>query len=127
VIDMDDLAFGLRTAAVGIAIVFGLLAALWLLLELALRIERGASSEADGPRPPAGATGEARTAGDGRPPDAARIAAIALAVERHVDERRRQAAPAMRAYWPGSLLYASRWVAAGRTRQNRAWQRGGRP
>lgn len=123
---MDDLAFGLRTAAVGMAIVFGLLATLWLLLELALRIERGAALPAEGRRP-AGTPGEGGSAAGTPPLDAARIAAIAVAVERHAEDRRREAAPAMRAYWPGSLLYASRWVAAGRTRQNRAWQRGGRP
>ena len=36
---------------------------------------------------------------------------------RHAEQRRRQAAPVMRSYWPGSLLFASRWVAAGRMRQ----------
>jgi len=38
--------------------------------------------------------------------------------------RRAEAAPQMRIHWPGSLLHASRWVAAGRTRQNHSWQRG---
>ena len=31
----------------------------------------------------------------------------------------------MRSYWPGSLLYASRWVASGRSRQNNVWERRG--
>jgi len=54
------------------------------------------------------------------------VAAITVAVLTHKMIRRRQAAPAMRSYWPGSLLYASRWVATGRGRQNRSWQRRGR-
>ena len=45
----------------------------------------------------------------------------------HRAHRRREAAPAMRSYWPGSQLYASRWVAVGRARQNQSWQRRGRP
>jgi hypothetical protein len=51
-------------------------------------------------------------------------AAITVAVLTHREQRRHEAAPAMRSYWPGSLLYASRWVASGRARQNRSWQRG---
>jgi hypothetical protein len=57
--------------------------------------------------------------------DADLVAAITVAVLTHKVVRRRQAAPAMRSYWPGSLLYASRWVATGRARQNRTWR--GRP
>jgi hypothetical protein len=52
------------------------------------------------------------------------VAAITIAVLTHKSVRRREAAPAMRSYWPGSLLYASRWVASGRARQNRSWHRG---
>ncbi len=49
--------------------------------------------------------------------------AITIAILRHEETRRLQAAPAMRSYWPGSLLFASRWVAAGRTRQGQSWRR----
>jgi hypothetical protein len=58
--------------------------------------------------------------------DADLVAAIFVAVLRHKEVRRAQAAPAMRSYWPGSLLYASRWVASGRARQNGIWERRGR-
>jgi Na+-transporting methylmalonyl-CoA/oxaloacetate decarboxylase gamma subunit len=51
------------------------------------------------------------------------VAAIGVVILRHTETRRRQAAPAMRSYWPGSLLFASRWVASGRTRQSRSWTR----
>jgi hypothetical protein len=51
------------------------------------------------------------------------VAAIMVATLTHRAVSRREAAPAMRSYWPGSLLYASRWVGAGRSRQNHSWQR----
>jgi hypothetical protein len=51
------------------------------------------------------------------------VAAIMVATLAHRAVSRREAAPAMRSYWPGSLLYASRWVGAGRSRQNHSWQR----
>jgi hypothetical protein len=55
--------------------------------------------------------------------DPALVAAITVAVIDHAEARRLQAAPAMRSYWPGSLLFASRWVSAGRTRQGQSWRR----
>lgn len=149
---MDDLSFGLQVAILGMGIVFGLLALMWLLLTLVLRLERRAESRAAaraeaGP----GATPEGSDdapAGDGEvAPDAASasassddpgsvrlvgapadlepalVAAIGVVILRHTETRRRQAAPAMRSYWPGSLLFASRWVASGRARQTRTWTR----
>jgi glutaconyl-CoA/methylmalonyl-CoA decarboxylase subunit delta len=47
-----------------------------------------------------------------------------IAVRAHIRVRRKQAAPAMRSHQPGTL--PSRWVATGRTRQNRSWATGGR-
>jgi hypothetical protein len=61
--------------------------------------------------------------GDTGDPDPRLVAAITVAILRHEATRRLQAAPAMRSYWPGSLLFASRWVAAGRTRQGQSWRR----
>lgn len=137
---MENLAFGLQVTAVGMGIVFGLLAALWLLLTLVLRFEqRGealepAATPSEGVAGPAVVVGAAALAG--RPPagpvrlvgapadlDPRLVAAVSVAVLRHADARRRQAAPAMRSYWPGSLLFASRWVAAGRMRQGQIWRR----
>jgi hypothetical protein len=62
---------------------------------------------------------------------AARIApelltAITVAVLTHRSVQRKQAAPAMRSYWPGSILFASRWVAAGRHQQTQSWRPGKR-
>ena len=113
---MDELSTGIRIALSGMASVFGLLVLLWGLLTLALRFEHGGAAN---PAPPIGVR---PLAGAGVPePDL--VAAISVAVARHAEHRRRQAAPAMRSYWPGSLLFASRWVSAGRTRQAQSWRR----
>jgi len=115
---MDNLGFGLQVTVLGLGIVFGLLVVLWLLLTAALRFESRRPTAAPDParvtiRPVEG------------PPeiDPRLVAAIAVAIARHADQRRRQAAPVMRSYWPGSLLFASRWVAAGRMRQGQTWRR----
>jgi Na+-transporting methylmalonyl-CoA/oxaloacetate decarboxylase gamma subunit len=100
---------------VGMGLVFALLAALWGLLNLVLRFRRAA-----GPVGARGRTGAGRRAIPGM--DADLVAAITVAVLTHKAVRRHQAAPALRSYWPGSLLYASRWVATGRARQNRSWR-----
>lgn len=143
---MSDLMFGLQITAIGMSLVFGLLALLWALLVLAARFEPGATtphavSAADVPAleeaaggaqlPASELVAEAQAASpvvrvrgpgaDDLEPEA--LAAIAAAVIAHAANRRRQAAPETRSYWPGSLLFASRWVAAGRARQTRGYQR----
>jgi hypothetical protein len=107
---MDDLGFGLGVALAGLGIVFGLLLVLWLLLTVALRLDRQSASP---------------LAPGGRPTDLdpRLAAAIAVAVIRHTDALRRQAAPAMRSHPPGSQLFASHWVASGRMRQGQPWRR----
>ncbi len=121
---MDNLPWGLGITAVGMGLVFGMLALLWGLLALALRLDGPARS----PHEPAGEIvddgDEPADAGDAIPADV--IAAITIATLAHRAARRREAAPLMRSYWPGSLLFASRWVATGRARQNQSWQRRGR-
>lgn len=107
---MDDLGFGLGVALAGLGIVFGLLLVLWLLLTVALRLDRPSAS----PMAPAGRPGDL---------DPRLAAAIAVAVIRHTDALRRQAAPAMRSHAPGSQLFASHWVASGRMRQGQPWRR----
>ncbi len=121
---MENLGFGLQVTVLGLGIVFGLLVALWLLLTLAVRLETRDAAAPAGPEPPRVSIGPPD------PPDPldatasldpALVAAISVAVVRHAELRRRQAAPAMRSHWPGSQLFASRWVAAGRMRQARTW------
>jgi Na+-transporting methylmalonyl-CoA/oxaloacetate decarboxylase gamma subunit len=138
---MENLGFGLAVTIIGMGIVFGLLAIMWALLTLALRFEHrhdaagpaaepapGAVDEEPGRSVPEaeavpGAAGPLRLSGVPEGLDPRLVAAITVAVLRHAETRRRQAAPAMRSYWPGSLLFASRWVAAGRMRQGQIWRR----
>lgn len=143
---MENLAWGLQMTVLGMGLVFGLLALLWGLLALVLRLDKEAPALPVADQPPApaaAAVDEAAAAsgagsGGGAPaavvaPTAAvdgleadLVAAITVAVLTHRAVRRREAAPVMRSYWPGSMLYASRWVAIGRSRQNHSWQRRGK-
>ena len=135
---MSDLAWGLQMTVLGMGLVFGLLGLLWGLLTLVQRFDREPLTAVIAPEPaalpatPAESTGpEAATADaalaapaelvQGMDPQL--VAAIMVATLTHRAVSRRAAAPAMRSYWPGSLLYASRWVGAGRSRQNHSWQR----
>ncbi len=54
------------------------------------------------------------------------LAAIGVAVLTHQSVLRKQAAPSMRSHWPGSILFASRWVSAGRHQQTQNWHPGKR-
>lgn len=128
---MDNLGFGLQATAIGMAIVFAVLAILWGLLLVVARIDARPSAgiAADAAEAGAGgattpvAAGSVRLVGAPDGLDPRLVAAITVAIVRHEEARRLQAAPAMRSYWPGSLLFASRWVAAGRTRQGQTWRR----
>ncbi len=115
-IEMDNLVWGLQITALGMGLVFGLLALLWGLLTLVQRWDRPALA--------APVLEAVPVVDEGMDP--AQLAAIVTAVLAYRAHLRREAAPAMRSHWPGSQLYASRWVAAGRTRQNQSWQRRGR-
>jgi Na+-transporting methylmalonyl-CoA/oxaloacetate decarboxylase gamma subunit len=118
---MDNLLWGLQTTVLGMGLVFGLLAVMWGLLTLALRLDKPLE-----PPPPAAAPPPPPSPESDMPRglDGETVAAILVATLTHRAQRRREAAPAMRSYWPGSLLYASRWVGAGRARQNFGWRRG---
>jgi Na+-transporting methylmalonyl-CoA/oxaloacetate decarboxylase gamma subunit len=111
---MNNLGWGLQITALGMGLVFGLLALLWGLLTLVLKL--------DAPQTPAPVSEPAAATAPALDP--AIVAAITVAVLAHSAQRRAEAAPQMRMHWPGSLLHASRWVSAGRTRQNHSWQRG---
>jgi len=122
---VDTLTTGLTISLVGIGIVFGLLALLWGFVAVLMRIDAAPAL----PETPSGnenmetdkATALETTV---LPPEL--VAALTIAVVSHRTLQRRQAAPAIRSHQPGAHLHASRWVAAGRTRQNRTWpaQRG---
>ena len=127
---MENLGWGLTMAAVGMGLVFALLALLWALLTLVLRFDRapgGAAAEASLDETVSGDA--AAVVAPARAPgtlDDDLVAAILVATLAHKAVRRREAAPAMRIFWPGSLLFASRWVMSGRSRQNQSWQRRGK-
>jgi sodium pump decarboxylase gamma subunit len=111
---MENLLVGLRLTVYGMGIVFLLLGVLALVIGGLVRLDR--------PKAPPPKAEKARRGVDG--PDPALLAAIMIAVRAHIRVRRKQAAPAMRSHQPGTL--PSRWVASGRTRQNRSWAPGGR-
>ncbi len=97
----------------GMGLVFLLLALLWGLVALLLRFDRPA-------RP--GAATRPAAAPEALAPEV--LAAVMVAVKLHIRALRKEAAPEARRHRPGTL--PSRWVAAGRTRQNRSWSTGGR-
>ena len=126
---MANIGWGLQMTVLGMGLVFALLALLWALLNLALFFDR-----------PAGGAGRNDAAGRARsaevPPSGAasasnvpskdRVAAILIAVMRY-----RQSAPANRSPIPaGSDVHreggGSNWQLAGRIRQNKDWQPGGK-
>ena len=108
---------GLNLTVLGMGLVFLLLALLWGLLVLMLRLDRE-------PPPGADAAGQRRTGPARLAPEL--LTALSIAVLTHRSVLRKQAAPAMRSFWPGSILFASRWVAAGRHRQTQNWHPGNR-
>ena len=115
---MENLLVGLRLTVYGMGIVFLLLGVLAVIIGALVRLDRPkARASKAAPRPAASAATETG-------PDPALLAAIMIAVRAHIRVRRKQAAPAMRSHQPGTL--PSRWVASGRTRQNRSWAPGGR-
>jgi len=114
---MENLLVGLRLTVYGMGIVFLLLGVLAVIIGGLVRLDRPKATESKAEKVRSAA---ARAAG----PDPALLAAIMIAVRAHIRVRRKQAAPAMRSHQPGTL--PSRWVASGRTRQNRSWAPGGR-
>jgi glutaconyl-CoA/methylmalonyl-CoA decarboxylase subunit delta len=121
---MDNMIWGLQMTGLGMGLVFGLLALLWGLLTIVLRLDRQPAAATA----PAPASEAAVSVATPMPPsvqglDSELVAAIVVATHLHRAVRRQEAAPVMRSYWPGSQLYASRWLGAGRARQNHSWQR----
>ena len=127
---MSNLGWGLQMTVLGMGLVFSVLALLWGLLRLVLHLEDRAERRAAGQGTAAptaaamAAPGDATAARDDLDPDL--VAAITAAVIAHKAVRRQEAAPAMRTFWPGSLIHTSRWVGGGRVRQTKTFQRRGR-
>lgn len=126
---MNHLGWGLQMTVLGMGLVFALLALLWALLTLVLKFDRPAPADAgagDARAATEAAAGPEQEAAQDPALDPALVAAVTVAVLAHSARRRAEAAPQLRLHWPGSLLHASRWVSAGRARQNHSWQRGRR-
>lgn len=138
---MEHLNWGLQMTVLGMGLVFGLLALLWAFLTLMGAIDKepapaAAKEETSEAERMAsiveaeriasvaddkvGAQAPALRTVNGMPADL--VAAIVTATYAHRVTLRRQASPLMRSYLPGSKLFASRWVAVGRARQNYNWQ-----
>lgn len=117
---MPDVAWGGLMTLLGMGTVFALLALLFGLLTLLGRLDRPAPAvvDADAPRGVPSVT-----IPDAAGLDDATLAAIAVAVIKHAEVHRRQAAPETRTSAPGSQLFASRWVAIGRGFQNSPFTR----
>ena len=123
---MDNLIWGLQITGLGMGLVFGLLALLWGLLTIVLRLDQPAApsmAAAPASEPDAATTVAAPAPATLNDMDPELVAAIVVATHLHRAVRRQEAAPVMRSYWPGIHLYASRWLGAGRARQNHIWQR----
>ncbi len=100
----------------GMGLVFLLLALLWGLLTVLLRLDNPTAADEAPVKDPWG------TPTPQPPPIPPELsAAMALAVLTHRAVLRKQAAPTMRSHWPGSILFANRWVAAGRHLQTQSW------
>lgn len=107
---IDSLGTGLQLTLIGMGLVFLLLAALWGLMTLLLKLDRAPAPHQAGPEAPVERQ---------RAIEPGLLAAITVAVIEHQAVRRKQAAPAMRTHPPGEL--PSRWVGSGRARQTRLW------
>ena len=110
---------GLELTLYGMGLVFLLLAVLWGLIAALIRLDREPAVQAAVAEP-----GEGGAAGRAAALDPDVLAAVVIACRAHRMARRKQAAPEMRTHQPGSL--PSRWLGAGRTRQNRSWAPGGK-
>ena len=130
---MENLEWGLKMTVLGMGLVFALLGLLWAILTVVLMLDKEPKAEVSPQAARAEAERIAAVADDavgaqtpepatvnGMPADL--VAAILVATMKHKLILRRQAAPFMRSYWPGSQLFASRWVATGRARQTYNWQ-----
>ena len=126
---MNDIVWGLQMMLVGMGTVFGLLLALMGLLMAIGLLDRPRPAPAVVEDAPAKLTlrpdaeGGAAVDVDGTGFTADTIAAIAVAVMTHAENRRRLAAPEVRAQEPGSQLFASRWVSVGRGNQTQPFRR----
>lgn len=125
---MDNMLWGLQMMGVGMGVVFGLLVVLMGLLILIGLLDRPSPAPVAVESAPEKLTLTPNAKGaavdiDSSGFTADTIAAIATAVMTHAENRRRLAAPEVRAAEPGSQLFASRWISIGRGNQTQPFRR----
>lgn len=114
---MSSIGIGLQLTIFGMGLVFVLLAVMALLIKSLLRT--------DSAQPGTGTTPQEEPAPTPPPYfDADSLAAITIAVITHRAKRRKEAAPEMRRFRPGTEQ--SRWVTVGRAQCTTNWQPGRR-
>ncbi|MDR1431451.1 MAG: OadG family protein [Propionibacteriaceae bacterium] len=118
---MPDIGFGLWMTAAGMGTVFALLILLWGLLWLIGWIDQRSLRRAATQSVPAPAAVQVESAEEFSPDE---IAAITVAVLAYTQADKPSRSLPPRVHEPGSHLFASRWVAAGRTFQHQLWTRG---
>ena len=127
---MENIGWGLQMTVLGMGLVFSLLALLWVLLTLVLKLDKEEVEEVSGIEATDEAEAIAAVADDAigaQTPEshtvhgmaADLVSAIAIAVMKHKMILRGEAAPMMRTNWPGTQ--PSRWATAGRVRQTNTW------
>ena len=128
---MENLGWGLQMTVLGMGLVFALLALLWVLLTLVLKLDKeekeipvSALEAQDKAERIAAVADEAIGAQTPETPTvhgmaADLVAAIMVATMKHKMILRGEAAPLMRTALPGTQ--PSRWAAAGRVRQTNTW------
>lgn len=126
---MANIGWGLQMSVLGMGLVFALLALLWGLLNLALFFDRPAVTATSGGDAQIDAVPEA-TAAELAPqasqPTGARAAAILIAVVRHRQYVQQTRPPMPEHHSGGASGVSSNWLLAGRIRQNKNWQPGGK-
>ena len=130
---MENMAWGLQITALGMGLVFTLLALLWGLLTLVLLLDRKSEAPVDSPASDAERIAATTDAVDEQMPEPAmaidlppeRVAAIVIATLKHRQALRRTT-QSPSADTLESARTISPWLAAGRVQQNTQWQARGR-
>lgn len=125
---MANIGFGLQMTVLGMGLVFLLLAVLWGLLTVLLRLDNAAEeSDAAGEEEAVSAANDitaqpvVRVMADEIEPE--KLAAITIAVLRH--RAVQQGAVSMNNHHAGTRIRSSGWVVMGRLWQYRSWQQWG--
>jgi sodium pump decarboxylase gamma subunit len=118
---MPDIGFGLWMTVAGMGTVFILLIMLWGLLWLVGWIDQRSLKKAQAVSAPVAAAVQVESVEEFSPDE---VAAITVAVLSRAQADKASLSLPPRAHEPGSHLFASRWVAAGRTFQHQLWTRG---